>query len=173
MENIIPLENTKLRFNSYVYNLIALLVIYLVPTISHLLSFPLYIADPMRIMVMAAVIHTSNKNAFIIALTLPVFSFLLASHPYLIKALLITSELSLNVWLFFTLLKLLKNDFAIMFFSIILSKVYYYTAKIILIKVGLINTDLVSSPLLIQLFVALFIGGYFFFISKKKNEGTA
>ena len=89
MENVSvhPLSITKIK--SIVFDLIALLAIYLVPAISHLLSFPVYYLEPMRIMLVLSIVHTSRKNAYLIALTFPLFSMLISAHPSLIKTSLI------------------------------------------------------------------------------------
>ena len=101
----IGLSISKLNTKSIVLDIFALAFIYFVPTISHLLNIPLYLIEPMRIMLILAIVHTSKKNAYIIALTLPLFSFLVSAHPNIFKVLLITAELVLNVWLFFELSK--------------------------------------------------------------------
>ncbi len=44
-------------------------------------------------MLILAIAHTSRKNAYLIALTLPLFSLLISAHPSLIKTSLITGEL--------------------------------------------------------------------------------
>ncbi len=109
MENISvhPLSISKIK--SIVFDLMALLFIYLVPAISHLLSFPVYYLEPMRIMLILAIVHTTRKNAYLIALTLPLFSLLISAHPSLIKTSLVTGELLLNVWLFFFISEKLSN----------------------------------------------------------------
>ena len=63
--------------------------VYFLPTFSHLINVPLYFLDPMRIAVFLCLIHTSRKNTFLIAVTLPFFSLLVSSHPAVIKTFLI------------------------------------------------------------------------------------
>ena len=58
-----------------IYDFIALSIIYLIPTLSHIFSFPVYYLDPMRLMVFLVIIHTNKKNSYIIAATLPLVSF--------------------------------------------------------------------------------------------------
>ena len=172
MSNSYVLPGKVVRINSYLYNLIAVVLIYLIPTISHLLSLPVYLIDPMRIVILLSVIHTSNKNAYLIALTLPLFSFLIASHPVALKSLLITSELVLNIWLFFAIYNRVTNKFAAMFLSIILSKIYYYIVKSCLVSNGFLSGDIISTPVLLQLLTALVIRIYFYLISKPRaNTG--
>ena len=126
MENtsVYPLSISKIK--NIVFDLIALLAIYLIPAVSHLLSFPVYYLEPMRIMLILAIVHTSRKNAYLIALTLPLFSMLISAHPSLVKTSLITGELLLNVWLFFLLSEKLSNKIWVSFHSIVVSK-YFIT----------------------------------------------
>jgi hypothetical protein len=170
MTDTLVLTDQKLRINSYFFNLAAVVSIYLVPTFSHLLSFPVYMIDPMRIIILLSVIHTSNKNAYLIALTLPIFSFLIASHPVAIKSILITSELVLNIWLFYQIYNKLSNKFSIMFLSIVISKVYYYLIKAILVSSGILQGEIFSTPIYLQIAVASALGGYLYLFSGAKPD---
>lgn len=169
MNDSFVLSNRKIKINSYLFNLAAIVGIYLVPTISHFFSIPVYMIDPMRIIILLSVIHTSNRNAYLIALTLPLFSFLISSHPVAVKSLLITSELVLNIWLFYEIYKKLSNKFAVMFISILVSKIYYYLAKSILVSTGIQQGELFSTPVYLQIAIALILSGYLYFISRVKS----
>jgi hypothetical protein len=172
MENISvnPLSLSKSK--SIVFDLVALLAIYLVPAVSHLLSFPVYYLEPMRIMLILALVHTSRKNAFIIALTLPVFSLLISAHPSLIKTSLITFELIFNVWLYFFISQKLTNKFICMFISIILSKMSYYLIKIFFVNTSIISGDVVATPIYFQIIMLFIMSGYIYlfesFVHKKQ-----
>jgi len=163
-----PLVDSKVR--AIVFDLVALLAIYLVPAISHLLSFPVYYLEPMRIVLILAIAHTSRKNAYLIALTLPLFSFLISAHPSLIKTSLITSELLLNVWLFFFLSEKLSNKMFSMLVAIIISKLVYYFVKFLFIQSALISGSLISTPIYIQLMIMVLLSTYIFLINKKKID---
>ena len=102
-----PFSVSKIR--TIIFDLIALAAIFLVPAISHLLNFPVYYLEPMRIMLILAIAHTNRQNAYIIALTLPIFSLLISTHPSIIKTTLITAELFLNVWLYFFISQKISN----------------------------------------------------------------
>jgi hypothetical protein len=157
MENSYGLGNSKELTKKAFVDFAILSFIYFVPAISHLLSYPVYLFDPMRMMVIVSILFTSKRNTFLIAATLPVMSFVLSNHPYFIKALLICTELTFNVWLFYKLTKVFKNYFFPMMISILGAKVYYYFVKYLLVRLVLINTDLVSTPLYFQIGVALFL----------------
>ena len=170
MENtsVHPLSISKTK--NIVFDLVALLAIYLVPAVSHLLSFPIYYLEPMRIMLILAIVHTSRKNAYLIALTLPLFSFFISAHPSLVKTSLITGELLLNVWLFFFLSEKLSNKTLSIFFSIIVSKIFYYLVKFLLINSALISGDLISTPLYIQIIMVFVLSGYIYLMSFDRRK---
>ena len=157
----------------FILDLLLLIVLYLLPAISHALVIPFYLLDPMRIIVFISILFTDKKNSFILALTIPVFSFLLASHPVLIKSLLIAAELIFNLFLFYGLYKKYKNIFVITFLSIVVSKLFYYFLKYIAIQAGLLNFSLISTSLWIQLIVTAAISLAVFFTSKKIDKKFA
>jgi hypothetical protein len=165
MENtgLHPLAYSKIR--TIIFDILALLAIYLVPAISHLFSFPVYYLEPMRIMLILAIAHTSRKNAYLIALTLPIFSFFISAHPSLTKTSLITGELLLNVWLFFYLSEKLSNKTVSIFLSLIASKIFYYLIKFLLITSLLINGELISTPMYIQIIMLVVFSGYIYMTS--------
>ena len=164
---VLPLSISKIRV--IVFDLMALLAIYLVPSVSHLFSFPVYYIEPMRIMLILAIAHTTRKNAYLIALTLPVFSMLISAHPSLIKTSLITGELILNVWLFFFLSEKLSNKVLGMFSSMVLSKLIYYLIKFLLINTALMTGNLISTPIYIQLIMLFILSGYVYLINSRNQ----
>jgi len=162
------------RSNIYtvLFDIIAILFIYLIPTISHLLNFPLYLFEPMRIVIFLSLAHFRKSNAYIIALTLPFFSFLISGHPVPLKVVLITLELGLNVFLFFQLLKVLKRTYASAFISILFSKIIYYLLKFSFISFAVFEGRLISTPIYIQLILTLVLVGYLTAISWHKKLST-
>ena len=170
MENtsVYPLSIQKIK--NIVFDLIALLAIYLVPAVSHLLSFPVYYLEPMRIMLILAIVHTSRKNAYLIALTLPLFSMLISAHPSLVKTSLITGELLLNVWLFFLLSEKLSNKTLSIFLSIVVSKIFYYVIKFLLVTSALKSGDLIATPIYIQIIMLFVLSGYIYLMSFDRRE---
>lgn len=153
-------------------DMLALLFVYFVPTISHLFNYPLYILEPMRIMVILAMAHTHRKNVYLLALTLPIFSFLVSAHPHLLKSILISFELLLNVWVFYFLFKRTKNAFASVLVSVGFSKLVYYGIKFLLISALLIEGSLVSTPLTMQLVMTLVFAIYLSIFFKNKSLKT-
>lgn len=141
-------------------DLSALAFIYLVPTLSHLFSLPVYLIEPMRLMLVLALVHSSRQNGYLLALTMPLFSFIISGHPVFAKMFLIAVELSLNVFLFYLFSRRMKFTFPAVFLSILLSKAIYYLLKFGFIQVALINTGLVATPLLFQLAMTVVFSCY-------------
>jgi len=158
------------KIKNIVFDLTALMAIYLVPAVSHLLSFPVYYLEPMRIMLILAIVHTSRRNAYLIAITLPLFSFFVSAHPSLIKTSLITGELLLNIWLFFFFSEKLSNKSLSIFLSIIASKILYYLVKFILITSVLMSGDLISTPMYIQIIMLFVFSSYIYVMSFDRGK---
>lgn len=159
----------RMLWKSVLLDFSALAFIYLVPTFSHLLSLPLYFIEPMRLMLVLSLVHTTKRNAYIIALSLPLFSFLISSHPVFAKMLLIAFELGLNVFLFYLLKDAIKKIFPAILLSIILSKVAYYSIKFLLIYFMVLNTALISTPIFIQIITTFIFSLYLFMLFKKSH----
>jgi hypothetical protein len=139
-----------------------------VPALSHMLALPVYLIEPMRLMLIIALVHSSKANAYILAFTMPLFSFVVSSHPSFYKMLLISIELGLNVFLFYMIVDRVKNGFSAILASIVLSKLVYYALKFGFIGFALIGGSLVSTPLLIQLITALIYSTYLAIFFQKK-----
>ncbi len=172
MEATLTTGRTKEIIKSSIFDILAVTMIYFVPAISHLFALPIYFIEPMRLMVILALVHTSNKNAYILAASLPIFSFLISAHPVLPKVMLITGELLFNVWLFFYLTEKFKNKFASMVLSITISKIAYYVVKFGLISFVLLEGSLISTPIIIQIITMLVFSGYVFLLKDKFNAGV-
>ncbi len=162
---VISLKRTSTR--AILFDVFALAFIYLVPTVSHLLSIKLYMLEPMRIMVILAMVHTRRENAWILALTLPFFSYFISAHPLLVKSGLIAIELTAMVFVFHLLMQRIHRLGAI-FASIWISKLLYYGLKYIAITTVLPAEPLVGTPLLLQLITSLFFSVYVFMMLKEK-----
>lgn len=143
-------------------------VIYFLPVLSHIINFPLYLIEPMRIAVVFCLLHTNKRNVLFIAFTIPLFSFFLSSHPAILKSVLIIAELLINLFLFYVLVRK-QNIFLSMFLSIIISKIFYYSIKFILIQMNLMDGSLISTPIYIQWAVAIGLSLYAV-LSFKKTE---
>lgn len=162
MEAILKKLTTKEVIRTSLFDVFAISVVYLVPVFSHLFAIPLYYAEPMRLMLVLAIMFTSKKNAFIIAATMPIFSMLVSGHPVFYKALIMSGELVLNVFAFYFLVEKIKNKFSAMALSIVISKAAYYGLKILLLNLALIGGSLISTPIIFQLGVIFVFSALFF-----------
>lgn len=171
MHTAIQTSSLKLAIKSTILDILAIAFIYFMPTLSHLLSFPLYFIEPMRIMVILAMVHTHRNNAYILALTLPLFSFAMAAHPVLVKSILIAIELAAMVGVFFILKKHL-HVLAAIFISIWISKGLYYLLKFAAISTVMPGESMVGIALYIQLIVSVLLSLYVFaaFSGFKKDK---
>ncbi|MFP4023297.1 MAG: hypothetical protein ACLFVR_02130 [Thiohalospira sp.] len=156
------------NIQSILFDIAAIAFIYFVPAISHLLSLPVYYIEPMRLMLILALVHTTKKNAYLIALTLPLFSFLISAHPVFPKMILIAFELSLNVFIFYALVNKFKTTFFPILISIIASKMVYYGIKFGLIQLAILKSGFISTPIAMQLTTTLVFSVYLYLFFKKK-----
>jgi hypothetical protein len=143
-------------------------VVYLVPILSSEFSFPFYYLEPMRLFVVLAIVLSTKRSAYLTAIVLPAFSFLIANHPSLAKTCILCGDLLLNVFLFHYLTKFLSNRFLVMSISIVLSKIAYYLLKFILIEFSLISGNLISTPLYYQAVIVIVLSGYVYCADKIK-----
>jgi hypothetical protein len=169
MATNVNLVSTQVNYKSIIFDILAIAFIYFVPALSHLYNIPIYLVEPMRIMLVLAMVHTTKTNAYMIALTLPLFSFLISSHPNVFKGLIMTGELLLNVWLFFEISKLVSNQFVSMISAIVISKLVYYLLKFGLISFAVLESGLISTPIYLQVITSVILSGYvFLFINRRK-----
>lgn len=166
MEAILGNRISKNLVKYSAFDLFAIAAIYLIPTFSHLLALPIYYIEPMRLILILSFVHTSKKNAYILAATLPLFSFVVSAHPVFLKTLLISGELLLNVWLFFFFSKTIKNKFGVILLSIGLSKLAYYLLKFGLLSLVLLEGSLISTPIIFQFITMLLFSTYVFLMKE-------
>ncbi|MGE5352907.1 MAG: hypothetical protein ACM3P0_12545 [Acidobacteriota bacterium] len=169
MENILALVKTKEGIKSVLLDIIALAFIYFVPTISHMFSIPFYLLEPMRIMLILSMAHSGKLNSFFIAFSLPLFSFLISSHPSMEKSILLTAEMAMNVWLFYEFSKKF-NGFYSALFSIGIGKIFYYALKYTFILLGILDSELVTTPIYLQVITMFVLSGYVYLISSVKSK---
>jgi len=134
-----------------------------------MLGVPLYYMEPMRFFIILAMAHTTRSNAYLLALTLPLFSFLVSGHPVAIKMILISGELLFNVWLFYAILDRTEKYIASAVISIVLSKAAYYGAKLTLISLALFSGSAVGIPIGVQIITSVIFGIYLGIIAGRKN----
>lgn len=149
-------QRTVAITRSFLTDIAVLAVVYYLPTISHFLAFPLFLIDPMRIVIFASILLSRNKlNSYFLALTIPLFSYFVGGHPVFVKSLLIGLELLANVALFWYFYERKWHVFATTLSSIVIAKCLYYLAKIAVVNLGWLQSDIISTSLLIQVGVAV------------------
>jgi hypothetical protein len=132
-----------------------------VPAFSHAAAFPLYKFEPMRLLVFAAILLSGRRNALLMALWLPLLSFLTSGHPIFPKFVLIQSELAINVLIFFFVYRRWHSFVLGAGISVLASKFVYYLVKFLLIRAAQLDGDLFATPWVYQLatFAFILVGG--------------
>ena len=160
------------RYRTPVLIDIALLAaLYLLPTVSHLVALPLYKLEPMRIALIVALLFTQRANAYLVAWTIPLASFVLSGHPELFKAVLIGAEYSILVAVYGFLAQRWKGSpFAALLVAILAGKILYYTLKYLSLNAGLLAGNLVSTPVLTQVVLATGTAAVFAFVLNRWQD---
>ncbi len=169
---IIPLTSTiniRKTVTAAVFNVFALAFVYLIPTFSHLLSLPIYLIEPMRLMLIIAIVHTHRYNAYALAATLPLVSFAIAAHPIFVKSILISIELLFMVWLYYRLAER-YNNFLSIFISIWASKTLYYGLKYLAVIILIPKEPLIGTPMYLQIITSIVFSAYLFGVLNLKNN---
>lgn len=169
MGNISTALTKLIRIRNFAINILVFAGIFMIPTLSHVTPFPLYILDPMRLfMLFGYFLSRNNINGYFLSLTIPLFSFFVSGHPVFFKAVLISLELLFNLLVFIKLVKATNHNIAIsMFISIIASKLFYYCLKFFFRSVGLIEGSLFGISIWVQLSTITFITLIFSILSNK------
>lgn len=155
-------------------DIVAIAFIYFLRDISQLINFPLYLVDPMRLMIIIGIAHTNKINSYFLAILLPLFSYFIGGHPYFLKTLIIMIELLLNIYLFYYLVRRIKNAFFSMLISIIICKAVYYGLKFLLISLSLIEGSLLSTAFKYQIITIVIFSLYMqVFLKARSREPEA
>ena len=136
----------------------------MVPTASHLLALPLYQLNPMLLMLLAAVLLVHDRrNAYLMALLLPMVSMLAVGMPTPLKALCMSAEFATVVFLSGRMQRWnsrFLSSFGAMVLAVVGGKCVYYLLKALIISPAV----LVTTPLWIQglsvLAAALMFGAF-------------
>jgi hypothetical protein len=107
----------------------------------------------------------------LLALSLPLFSHLISAHPVFLKTILISFELLLFSVLFYEFSKKFKSVFLVMLVSIVAGKLFYYLFKYLFISYGLIQSELISTPVYMQIIVSIIFSLYVSYILNRDKSG--
>ena len=160
MNNQLTLDKELFRWRILLM-LTAASTAYFLPAASHALGFPLYLLEPMRLVIIIGFLMSDVKGAYFLAATMPLFSFIVTGHPLFPKLVIISVELVSFVFFFYYTHKRFANLFWAIITSMIVSKILYYGLKYVFILTFLLNSELVSTPLFIQLIITLGSGVIF------------
>ncbi len=144
-------------FRTTVLNALLCAGVIALPALSHAVALPLYRFEPMRLLLFVAILCTTRRNALVMALGLPLVSWLTSGHPVFPKVLLIQGELVLNTLVFFALCRGAKRFVPAVVVSVLAAKAAYYAAKFILIRTALMDGPVIATPWTYQFLVLSFV----------------
>jgi hypothetical protein len=142
-----------------------------IPALAHLVPFPLYYLDPMRLLLLVSYLFTRNQgNSLLLSVGIPIFSTLVTGHPTVAKALLIAVELLVNISILPMVLERWKLPVLLTVFgSIVVSKCAYYIAKALFMRCGLLDGKLIATDLYAQVLTAGAISCAFALLYRRKS----
>ena len=165
----ITLNNPAISlYRTAITDVLALVFVGLVPAASHMLNVPVYFIEPMRIMLILALLYSSRFNAFALAIVLPLFSFLVSGHPFPLKMVIIMAELLLNAWLFLVLFQKSKMPFLSAFSSILISKIFCYATYLVVFSWAFVRAEAAPTFLVAQGILTLLLSGMVWFIMRRR-----
>ena len=137
---------------------VLLAVICLVPALSHVTAVALYQFNPMLLCLLAGMtLVNDRRNAFLLALLLPVVSMLLTGMPTPLKAICMVGELTTLVAIWGWAEKRMPALAAILV-AMLSSKIVYYGLKALIISpVALVGTSLWLQTAMALAFAAAFV----------------
>lgn len=157
------------RYSTAITDIAALVFVGLVPAASHLFKIPIYFIEPMRVMLVLALLYSSKWNAYALAIVLPLFSFLVSGHPAPVKMMVIMAELALNVWLLLFFYQKSKMPFLSAFGSIILSKIFCYMMYLAVFSMAFVKAEAELTFLFAQMILTLLLSSLVWFITYRRN----
>ncbi len=160
------------RYRTAVTDIAALVFIGLVPAASHLFKIPVYYIEPMRIMLVLALLFSSRWNAYTLAIVLPLFSFLVSGHPAPVKMIIIMAELLMNAWLFLYFYRKTRKSFLSAFGSIIISKIFCYAMYLVVFSMAFVKAEAETTFLIAQMMLTLLLSGLVWFITYRRKTNA-
>jgi hypothetical protein len=126
--------------------------------------------EPMRLMVILSVAHSTRVNSYILAFSLPLFSWIVSGHPEFLKMAVMTGEIAINVFAFYYLVRRIGTVLFSMVISIVVSKVICYAFYLIFFSMMFIQEE--SEPLFLvaQVITTLVFSAYVSFFFRKSPQ---
>lgn len=148
----------------------------LIPTLSHITALPLYMLNPMLLVLLAGMLAVrSRTNAFLLAVLLPVVSMLAVGMPTPTKALCMAAELLTIVGAYTAMQHLWKAaatrpcaSFAAIVAAMLCGKGVYYALKALVIApAALVTTPIGTQAVVALVAAALFCTAQYLIASRK------
>jgi len=162
--------HSKSVLKALILDVTALAVVFFIPVIATLFQLPFYMIEPMRMMVVISIAHSSRINSYLLAFTLSLFSWAVSGHPEFNKLLVMTAELVINVYLFYFLLKRLDNAFLSMIIAIIISKIICYSLYLVFFSMMFLQEETEPSFMIAQAITTLLFSIYISVLLKKDHN---
>ncbi len=153
-------------------DIVALAVVFFTPKIGELIHLPFYMIEPMRLMVVLSIAHSSRANSYLLAFTLSLFSWAVSGHPEFFKMLVMTGEITANVFLFYYLLLKIDSVFLSMIIAIVVSKVLCYALYLVFFSMMFLKEEADPSFLISQVITTLVFSFYVFLILRKNHNNS-
>lgn len=133
----------------------------LIPAVSHLTALPLYMLNPMLLLLLAGILLGKDwRNALVLAVLMPVVSCLVVGMPAAPKMVCMVAELATVAGLF----HLLSRRWAVLpavLVSVVAAKVVYYALKAVIVAPAvLVGTEWWMQVIAVLLWAGLFAALY-------------
>ena len=155
-----------------ILDICSLVVVWATPLISGAIGLPFYMIEPMRLMVIVSIAHTSKGNSYLLAFTLPLFSWIISGHPEFYKMLVMTAEIAVNVFLFYYLVRRIDSILLSMIISIFVSKIFCYALYLVFFSIMFIEDEAETSFLIAQVITTLVFSSYVTLVRQKQKLAT-
>jgi hypothetical protein len=157
---------------AFLLDLAALAVVYFTPALCDLIKLPFWMIEPMRLMVIVSLVHSTRFNSFLLALTLPLFAWAVLGHPGFDKMIIMTVEMAVNVFVYYFLVRRTQAVFISMLIAIVASKILCYTLYLVFSSVITVNLEEETETgfLIAQVITTLVFSGYALLILRKKRQ---
>ena len=151
-------------------DIFALVVVFFTPKIGEYTHMPFWMIEPMRLMVILSIAHSTRANSYLLALVLPAFSWAVSGHPEFFKMLVMTGEITFNVFLFYLLVRTIDSVFMSMIISIVVSKVLCYAIYLLFFPMSFVEGEADLSFLIAQVISTLVFSFYVYRVFRKKPQ---
>lgn len=164
----ITLSKTSDVWRILIVDAAILAIICLVPTLSHLFSVPIYKLNPMTLCLLAGMLLVNDRrNAFLLALVLPLVSMLISGMPTPLKCVCMVAELATIVAVF-QLAENRMGSFVSILCAMICGKAVYYVLKALIVSPAVLIGTSIWLQVALLVASALLFGAIKGFAKTKK-----